>query len=342
VREAPARRVPAPTATTARLRVAFCARGVPADPWHRVVPPLLRARTVEVREAAGEPDALAGVDAVLLCENAAWFPRVWSRLAVETSPARPPLALWHTEPLPPPQSSGRRGPRLSARELAKILLRDPRATDPFSNAATLRRLTARGLPDVLAVSTRGAQRFLAERGVRSHWIPLGYDPEWFGRNVQRPEREVDVLFLGDLRVRRRRSALRRLERAGARVAALGSWSDSRSWGESRTELLNRAKIFLHLTRVPGSLSGLRMLLGMANGALVVSEPIDDPAPYEPDVHFVEAPADGLEKAVLRALESDADRERIAAAAEAFVTEELTMERPVAALHRLLASRVRVG
>jgi hypothetical protein len=342
VREAPARPIPAPSATTPGLRVAFCARSVPADPWHRVVPPLLRACGFEADEVGDDPDALASADAVVLCENAAWFPRVCRRLAANTPATRPSVVVWHTEPLPPPRSSGRRRPRLSARELAKILLRDPRATDVYSNAATLQRLTARGALDVLAVSTRGAQRLLAERGVDAHWVPLGYEAGWFGRNLGLPERDIDVLFLGDLRVRHRRRAVRRIERAGTRVLALGSWTDPRTWGQSRTELLNRAKIFLHLTRSPGSLSGLRMLLGMGNGALVVAEPIDDPAPYEPDVHFVEAPSDGLDEAVVQALHDDAGRERIVRAAEAFVTGELTMERSVTALHALLRSRARVG
>ena len=83
------------------------------------------------------------------------------------------------------------------------------------------------MPDALAVSTRGAQRFLADRGVRSHWVPLGYDAGWFGRNLPLPERDVDVLFLGDLHLGRRRRILRRIERAGARVLALGSWTDPR-------------------------------------------------------------------------------------------------------------------
>ena len=198
------------------------------------------------------------------------------------------------------------------------------------------------MPDALAVSTRGAQRFLAERGVRSHWVPFGYDAGWFGRNLRLSERDVDVLFLGDLHLGRRRRILRRIERAGARVLAPGSWTDPRGWGESRAQLLKRAKIFLHVTRSQGSLSDLRMLLGMGNGALVVSEPIDDPAPYEPGVHFVEAPPGGLEEAVVRALHDAAERERIVRTAEASVTQELTMERSVAALHGLLRSRARVG
>jgi hypothetical protein len=79
VREAPARHLPAPSATTPGLRVAFCARSVPADPWHRVVPPLLRARGIEVDEVGDDPGALADVDAVVLCESATWFPRICRR-----------------------------------------------------------------------------------------------------------------------------------------------------------------------------------------------------------------------------------------------------------------------
>ena len=48
-----------------------------------------------------------------------------------------------------------------------------------------------------------------------------------------------------------------------------------------------------LTRHAGEFPGLRMILGMANGALVVSEPIYRPQPYVAGKHYVEATAEQM-------------------------------------------------
>jgi glycosyltransferase involved in cell wall biosynthesis len=81
-----------------------------------------------------------------------------------------------------------------------------------------------------------------------------------------------------------------------------------------------------------------MLLGMANKALVVAEPIYRPSPYRPGVHYVSASLDEMPEAIGRYLADEESRRRITDAAYRFVTEELTMERSAEAILRLVPVR----
>lgn len=245
---------------------------------------------------------------------------------------RPFVLVWHTEPLPLPEAERQKFHLLDAREVAKILLRDNRATDVFTNSACILKMAQHGIPDLLAVSTRSRQRYLAEKGIQSEFVPLGYY-EYLGRDLGIP-RDIDVLFLGVLSQRRHRQALDYLKGRGVRVKAAGGWDDPDCWGESRTNLINRSTIFLNLQRHPGKLSGQRMILGMANRSMVISEPIVNPEPYIPGRHFVSATLDEMPETIEQFLHDDAARDRIADAGHQFVLSELTMERSVETLSRL--------
>ncbi|MGH9661033.1 MAG: hypothetical protein ACRD96_20970, partial [Bryobacteraceae bacterium] len=175
--------------------------------------------------------------------NINWFPRLGRWLEKTPPVERPFIALWHYEPLPPPRAAGLPRPRLSLAEIAKIALRDPRATDVFSNFSHLRSLVRRGIPDLVMVTTEGRREYLAERGIESQWVPLGWVSR-FGRPLGR-QRDIDVLFLGARNVPRRLQILRRLARSGLRVVEAGDWNDPACWGEPRVELLNRARILLN-------------------------------------------------------------------------------------------------
>jgi hypothetical protein len=102
-------------------------------------------------------------------------------------------------------------------------------------------------------------------------------------------------------------------------------------GERRTELLNRARILVNVARAPKQLAAGRFLLGMVNGALVVSDPVYAPEPFVPGVHFVEAPVDELAATCRRWLDDAAGRAHVTAAAHALVTRELTLENVLARL-----------
>jgi hypothetical protein len=273
---------------------------------------------------------------LLVPGNLNWFPVLRRQLLKEGRPSQGLVTIWHLEPLPPPKISGLHWPRPTLREIAKIILRDKRATDAYTNFFLLRRLARRGLPDVLAVSTRSRAEFLAERGIPAHYVPLGYQPRQ-GRDL-RLQRDIDVLFLGECRIPRRRRNIARLSKHGVKVTMCGDWHDPAMWGDNRTKLLNRSKVFLNIQRFAGEFSGLRFILGMANGALVISEPAYDTFPFVPGQHYISASVDEMPAVIRHYLENEEERRRIVNEAYAFVTEQLPMERSVSRLVDLMSER----
>jgi hypothetical protein len=203
-----------------------------------------------------------------------------------------------------------------------IALRDRRLSDVYSNYRMLRSVHQSGLIDRLVVTTRGRQDFLAEHGIPSEWIPLGYTPA-HGRPLGL-ERDIDVLFLGTMKVPRRRKIIQRLTSLGLRVAVRGDWRDPACWGEARTELLNRTRILLNFPRTAGEMSGLRFLLGISNQAMVLSEPLYRPDPYIPGRHFVSAAIDELPDVAHHYLQNESERLEITSAAEQHVQHGVTL------------------
>jgi nucleotide-binding universal stress UspA family protein len=235
----------------------------------------------------------------------------------------------HSEPLPFPRDSGFPNPRLTLREIAKIALRDRRASDAYTNFFRLRQMRDRKGVDLIVVTSRSRQRFLEEKGIPSRFIPLGFHPG-MGRKLDLG-RDIDVLFIGTLDDTRHRRAIRFLRSNGVNVHALGSWKSREFWGEARTLLINRAKIFLNVQRHAGQYSGYRLLLGMGNNSMVLSEAIHDPFPYEPGVHYVSTALEQMPETILKYLSEDSARAAVADAGYDFVTTQLRMEKSVAAV-----------
>jgi hypothetical protein len=278
-------------------------------------------------------------DVVVAQGNFNWFPRARGRLARLSHDERPAVMVWHSEPLPFPSGSGFRNPPLTLREMAKIALRDRRATDAYTNFRCIRAMHERKSIDMVVVTSRARQAFLEEKAITSRFIPLGFH-SGMGARLDLP-RDIDVLFIGTLDDTRHRRAIRYLRSQGVNVEALGSWKAGESWGESRTRLINRSRIFLNVQRHPGQYSGYRMLLGMGNGALVVSEPVFDPFPYEPGVHYVSAPLDSMPETILKYLSDDAARSQIAENGYRLATSTITMERSMRELIASMEDMIRV-
>lgn len=276
-------------------------------------------------------------DVIWVQGNINWYPRTRS-LVAKLGKARPAVMVWHSEPLPFPRDSGFPRPSLTLREIAKIVLRDPRATDAYTNYFRLKEMHRRGLVDLLVMSSRSRQKFLDEKRIPSHFVPLGAH-SGLGRrsNLQR---DIDVLFIGTLDDSRHRSAIKFLRQKGIAVKAMGSWKSGETWGDSRTQLINRAKIFLNIQRHAGQYSGYRMLLGMANGSMIVSEPVHDPFPYEPGVHYVESTLHQMPETILKYLRDDSARMAIAESGYRFATETLTIESSMAQMIALMDAMLR--
>lgn len=321
------------------LHIAYLFRSAKTAPLATSFMPLharcLEAAGNRVSVICDDPSRLPERGLLWIQGNPAWFPRIRERLLAMPPPQRLPVLIWFSEPLPPPNDSGLPWPRLNFREIAKILLRDRRATDVYTNYFVLRRLARFGLPDFLVVSATGRQRFLAERGIVSHFVPFGYAPH-MGRDLALP-RDIDVLFIGSLDVPRRNRLLRFLRQQGINLTAVGDWHDPACWGENRTLLLNRSRILLNFARTPAEYSGLRLLLGMANKALVISEPMYDPAPYVPGKHFVSAPVEQMPDLIRYYLDHEDERRLVVEEAHRFVTTEHTADRALARILEIVSN-----
>ena len=105
------------------------------------------------------------------------------------------------------------------------------------------------------------------------------------------------------------------------------------WGSERNALLRRSKVVLNISLTPGDFVGVRLVLALAAGAVVVTEPLRDPFPFVPGEHFVEAPLGGLLETARDLVADEPRRRRIAESGQALLTGELTMAR---CLGRVLA------
>lgn len=265
--------------------------------------------------------------------GANWYPKIFRQLKTIPKEKRPLAVIWHTEPLPPPKKARLPWPRLNIREIGKILLRDDRVTDPYSNYFRLRHLYKNKLIDLLVVPSKIHHEFLMEKDIPSFRAPLGYEPS-YGRDLGL-SRNIDALFLGALNIPRRKKLIKHLRRRGVNLTTIGSWFDPDCWGDNRTRLLNRTKIFLNFLRFPGELSGFRLNLGMANKALVISEPIYKPDPYIPGKHYISASAEEMPDVINHYLSHPEERERIVNEGHWFVTQELTMKKSVSHIMDLI-------
>lgn len=323
------------------LSILICDRRVPANADMR---PALAVGLEElgqrVKVIADGPADLSLFDVVILSGNPGYYPRLRRQLLSSRPAPRPLIATLHTEPLPPPKASGLpRWSPLSVSEIGKILLRDWRATDIYTNAFKLRRMMREGTIDLLFVMSAEKQEWAAEQGFQSWYIPYGYHGGMGG--LLGLERDVDVLFLGDTRPLRRRRLLSKLRRAGIDVTVRGSWHpDGRGlWGEERTRFLNRTKILVHLQRYPGKLAAIRYVIAMTNGALVISEPPYRPEPFIEGEHFVAANIERMPEVIRHYLAHPEERERITASAHRFVTGELTYRRSLGMLLDVVRDRL---
>lgn len=302
-----------------RLRTSLQAHGVDVT----VVP--------DDRALALDPDR-----ALLLLGSVGWYPRALEALRRAPRERRPFVLTWHFEPLPLPPAAPQRMESMHLRELVKVVLRDARTTDPWSNSRRLRRAVGDGLVDQVVVTSVGAQEYLGSQGVHAAVVPLGSRPT-DGQDLAL-ERDIDVLLLAHLVVPRRKRIVRHLRRHGVAVVALGDWKNPAYFGSSRSVLLNRTKILLNIPRHPGLLSGMTMILGMSNRALVVADPVYRPDPYLPGVHYVSSEIVDMPAAIDRHLSDEAARTAIVERAHRFVREELTFDRSVGRIVTMLRER----
>jgi hypothetical protein len=177
--------------------------------------------------------------------------------------------------------------------------------------------------------------FHHRHGVPACFVPWGTPPEWHAD--LRLERDIDVLWIGKRRTRRRARLLDQLIPAlrqyGVNLYVADGIERPFIYDQERTDILNRARITLNLLPAwydPALLFRFHMAAG--NRSLVISEPC---LPHNPEVlpgvHYVEAPVGALVETILFYLEHEAARREIAEQAHRLVTGRLTLRNSVRAL-----------
>ncbi len=142
------------------------------------------------------------------------------------------------------------------------------------------------------------------RSVRCHQLPLGYHPMLRGGDLKPPnERTIEIAFLGSLTERReeffaahapffskRRAHLRFVPLHYAKTAATRSYLSA----ERRNALLADTQILLNVHYSEQRyFEWHRMLVGLANGCCIITEPCVGYGPLVPGEHFVMVESENL-------------------------------------------------
>ncbi len=194
---------------------------------------------------------------------------------------------------------GRPAARWRARILADRLVR--------ANLAELGWAAAQGADLVVTSHDRAA--VLSGHGLTARVVPFGYHAALAGPMTP-PEtglRDVAIVSLGATSPHLRRGLL--LERfaanhhGGPPLLPLDG-----VWGDERSRILRRSRVLLDVHRIPGTFIGIRLILALAAGVAVVTEPMADGRPFVAGVTHLEVPADELLETA-RVLVADEDRRR---------------------------------
>jgi hypothetical protein len=260
----------------------------------------------------------------------------------------PPLIVWFTEQIPRPDfpspviyAAARIRcslERLFYSQSAPHWVCDRKQVSVmFRRAGRLRALgemlvlKQRGLLSLLCVFTDTNLCFLQRYELPVTLIPMGYHPQ-FGERLAL-ERDIDIVFLGSTRDRRRRGFICELENklSAKRITFVikdGSPERGYAFGRERTILLNRAKIMLNIMRQPWDDPVFRLLLAAPNGAMLLSEKLlpTSTGPFRPGEHFAMTNLADMVDAIEFYLAREDERQRIAECAYELATKKLTMGR----------------
>jgi len=192
----------------------------------------------------------------------------------------------------------------------------------MSSLEWTRRNFEQGLIDYVFTSTIPRTQTLKTIGIDAGFVPVGYHPSW-GSKLSL-ERDIDVLFIGSLRSKRRRSILKNVENKLSAKGIKLLIINKGCYGQQRTALLNRTRIVLDIPKIPWEMPGMRLLMSISCGALLICDYVEETAPYKPGIHFVRAKSTELPDVICHYIKNENQRQEIVDSAYKFVTEELTL------------------
>jgi hypothetical protein len=185
-----------------------------------------------------------------------------------------------------------------------------------------------GWMDVFVEASAVQAQLYRQHGVPAIFVPWGTSPNWYANlNL---ERDIDVLWMGKRRTKRRSALLdqvrKELAARGAGMYVADDMENPFIFGEMRTQFLNRAKITLNLLPTWHDVGfQFRFHIAAGNRSFVVSE---STLPHSPAIeagkHYASASAETLTETILHYLEHEAERYQIVENAYQLITTTLTL------------------
>jgi len=190
---------------------------------------------------------------------------------------------------------------------------------------------SKGVLDVLSDSSAIYSQIRSDQGLSTLFAPWGSSPQWYADlNL---ERDIDVLWMGNRKGRRRRMWIDRirdeLQRHGVDMYMADDEENPFIFGEERIKFLNRAKITLNITRTWYDDNFSRFAFAAPNRSLIASESMLPHCPaYEAGVHYVESAPEDLARTILYYLKHPDERARIVENAYQLLTSHLTFNKTI--------------
>lgn len=317
----------------------------------------LGAETSVLRD---EDVAHSGADAIIILGDILFSDQAVSSLRRTT---RPRTVLWQLEAVPPAEHfksndnhgvkarakyaleragirflkplvpAAMRTPLLSAaRSVAwRNALRDgPSGDQPdgywgfhrVERVKAMKAATDGGLLDAVFAGTPERADAISAAGVDCTYLSIGYHPA-----MDPPadtERDIDVLFLGGLTLRRSQVIEGLRERMAARGLSFRA-EHGPVYGADRARLLGRAKISLNIGHVDHEIPRIRAILSMAAGALFLSEKRGATTPFREGTHMITAPLEEIPDVAAHYIRNNQEWLTITDAARSILVDQLSMK-----------------
>jgi hypothetical protein len=298
---------------------------------------IARDMGVEARNVSNSAEE-ADVDLVLAIGSVFLYPDLVAR------PKTARRVLWHTEPLLRKSTASEDGihPWLPTGRLLDIsralvprlantkrwrLWREKAASvrEPRRNLVQLRR-HAKAFDRIVIDANCRAQGAL-EAGIPIEVVPFGYHASYAGPIGSNRPRDIDVMAMGNADpIARRHRVLVPIEAELAESNVNVVRVSGHTYGTQRRAMLERARVSLDVHRIPGNEPNHNFVLVTAAGAALVTEPVLQPGPLVPGVHYVEAEPSGLAQATRDLLADEPRRLRMVEAAQELLRTELDLRR----------------
>jgi hypothetical protein len=188
-----------------------------------------------------------------------------------------------------------------------------------------------GWIDHFVVSTNQRKRFLMNRGITAHFVPVGAH-EYMGCDLGL-QRDIIVGFLGSPMKHGRRFAMLKSLRDRLNEKGIPLTQVKGCLGGQRCKWLNRTRILINLYNYSWSSAWIRFLMAARCRALVVSEPMNDEHPMISGVHYISATLDEMPEVICKLLDDPVTTNRIISAAAMLCQNELTLLHSVEKLTR---------